>query len=162
MRYIVVPFFVCAVLTGCGLYYAASRAEAEAVAEVAISSDAGIETPAAAVPPTPVPAPAVHDPVEDPGGFAQDVKGAFKTSRWFFLVVLSLFGLARTLLWASARWSLSWLKRWSPVLVTASGVLASVCASLSATGSFDWQTSLGALFAAAAVYLRPEPPTPKA
>jgi hypothetical protein len=104
---------------------------------------------------TPLP-PVLTDPVDDPAGFAQDVKGAFKTSQWFFLVVLALFGLARALLYASTRWSLPWLKRWAPVLVTASGLLAAVGASLGATGSVEWQPTLGALFAALAIYLRPE------
>lgn len=121
--------------------------------EPAVVVDAGT-TPAGA----PVEPPAtIKDPVQDPGGFARDVQSAFKAGQWFMLAVVGLFGLSRVLLWAAAKWSVDWLKRWAPVLVTASSLLAAVGASLMAGGTVDWQTTLGALLAAIALYLRPEP-----
>lgn len=126
----------------------------------AVLFDAGV-TPAVAPDPAPVaastaPAP-LPDPTTDPGGYARDVQGAFRGGAWFLLVVLGLFGVARTLLWVATRWSIGWLRRYTPVLVTASGLLAAVGASLGAGGSFDWQASLGALAGALALYLRVEP-----
>lgn len=100
---------------------------------------------------------ALADPVTDTGAFSDDVRGAFKDSRWTFLVVLCLFGLSRVLIWAAGKWSIAWLKRWTPALVTASGVLAALGASLESAGSIDWQATIGAVLAAVALYLRPEP-----
>lgn len=98
---------------------------------------------------------AIHDPGTDPGGYAQDIKSAFKTSSYFLLVVLGLLGVSRAALYAATKWNISWLKKYAPILVTAVGVLTATGASLAANGTVDWQANLGAIFGAIALYLQP-------
>lgn len=146
-----------AVFTGALKLVGMARGDAPELVDAGPPDPVVVADHAAPTPPPVVAAPAIKDPVADPGGFAKDVQTTFRAGQWFMLAILGLFGLSRLLLWAAAKWSIAWLKRYAPVLVTASGLLAAVGATVSAGGTFDWQAVAGALFAAAALYLRPEP-----
>lgn len=113
-----------------------------------------VTVPAKAAPVPPVEA---KDPTVDPGGYLRDVRDAYRGGMWFLLVVLAMFGASRAMLWAASRWSLTWLQRFAPILVTVSSMTAAIVASLGASGSVDPRAVMGAVAAAIALYLTPAP-----
>lgn len=109
-------------------------------------------------PATTSPAP---DPTEDPGGYAGAVKDAFAAGGKFFGIVLLLWGVGRVLASEKAR---SMVKALEGKLARAAvtgmiGVTGAAAVSLGATGKLDWEAILGAIFAAATVYM--DSPKPK-
>ena len=96
------------------------------------------------------------DPTEDPGGFLAVAKDAFASGRLVF-VVLMLWGLARVLHRFRGSIALFGTTKARALLVGGTAVLAAAAVSLAAAGPFDWTALLGAIGAAIALYMSPEP-----
>lgn len=113
-------------------------------------ADAGTAPVAAAPDPAP-------DPTTDPGGFIAAAKGAFSGGGKLFFVVIVLWGLARMAYKFRDKVGLLASQHARAVVVGGTGVLAAAALSLASGGPFDWTALMGALGAAVALYMRPEP-----
>jgi len=132
----------------------------------AVVADAGVDTgigtsPAVAPPQTGI-GTSPHDPAVDPIDAAKEIQHAFGSGMYALGVILSLLGLSRLLLWACAKYDLGKLERAAPYVVTGTGVLTAMAVSLGSGGAVDWRAVLGALAAAAALYLSPAKKVPAA
>jgi hypothetical protein len=122
--------------------------------------DNGIGTSPAVAPPQTGIGTSPVDPVADPGGAAHEIQHAFGSGTYALGVIMVLLALSRLSLAAAKRWDLGKLERATPYVVTGSGVLVTLTISLSSSGAIDWRGVLGALAAAAALYLSPAKKVP--
>jgi len=96
------------------------------------------------------------DPTEDPGGFIEAARDAFASGALVGVVFL-LWGLARVLYRLRDTFDFLASGRARAILVGGTAVLAAAAVSLAAAGPFDWTALLGAIGAAIALYMSPEP-----
>lgn len=96
----------------------------------------------------------VHDPVTDPGGYAQDVLGAFRAAQYAFFVVLTLFGISRLAIYLDDKFDIPWLERGRSYIVFGSSVLGGAIVSLAALSTVDLRVVVGSVASAAILELR--------
>ena len=141
---------LCLGLVSCGGWaLAAAHGEGQTVGmDAGLGADAGAPAPSADAPKV------MHDPVENPRGFADDTLHAFRAAQYAFFLVLVLFGISRGLLYVSDKHDVKFLDKHRAYILFSTSVLGGSVLSLIALSHIDLRVVLGAVASAAMLELR--------